>query len=78
MPGQYAAYDIFVDLDTEDEGDLLGDPSAPKSRVFPLHLNDGRDQFWRWTFWPRLAAVFRREQHTVLALHERSVKREER
>ncbi len=46
MRGQYTAYDIFVDLDTEDKGDLLGDSSAPEPRIFPLHLDDGRDQFW--------------------------------
>jgi hypothetical protein len=68
--GEHTAHDILVDLDTEYKGELLSDPPAAKSRVPVLHFNDGRDQLWSRPLGAWLSTAPRREQKSVLALHQ--------
>ncbi|MCK7499520.1 MAG: hypothetical protein MZW92_60830 [Comamonadaceae bacterium] len=47
---EHAANDILVDRDAEDMRDLLGDAHAAETRIAPLHLDDGCDEFRGRTF----------------------------
>jgi hypothetical protein len=51
---EYAAHDIFIDLDAEGIRDLLGDTDATESGIAALHLDDRHNELGRWTFWARL------------------------
>jgi hypothetical protein len=54
---QHTANDVFVELDADRMGYLLGDEHATETRIAPLDLDDGGDEFRRGAFWPRLAAM---------------------
>ena len=45
MLREYPTHNIFVDVDAEGVRDLLGDAHAAETRIAPLHLDDGRDEF---------------------------------
>ena len=75
---KHAANDIFVDLDAEGIRDLLGDPHGAETRIAPLHLNDGRDEFRGRTFGTGFAAMRRRgKEQAVFPIHQGSVELEE-
>lgn len=57
MLREYAANDIFVELDAKGISDLLGDSHATKARIAVLHLDDRRDEFRGWPFRARRASV---------------------
>lgn len=57
---EYAANDIFVDLDAEGMRDLLGDPHVAETRIAAIHLDDGRDEFGGRAFGTGFAAMRRR------------------
>ena len=79
MLSEDAANDILVDRDAESVSDLLGDTHTAELGIAPLHLNNHRDEFRGRAFWTRLTAVRRgREEQTVFAIHQSTVKFEER
>ena len=43
--GKHSTDPIFVDLNAEGVSDLLGNPQVAETRIPPLHLDDGRDEF---------------------------------
>jgi hypothetical protein len=45
MLSEDAAHDIFVDLDAERMGNLLGNSRAPEARIAALHLENRGDEF---------------------------------
>ena len=57
VSGEDAAHDILVDLDFEAMRDLLSDAHAAETRIAPLHLDDGRDEFRGRTFGTGFAAM---------------------
>src|SRR5437667_12530043 len=61
------ADDVFIDADTEGQGDLLGNSRAAPTRITPFHLNDGIDEFFGWSFRARPTTVFGGEQHPVFS-----------
>jgi hypothetical protein len=71
--GEYTAHDIFVDLDSEYKGELLSDPAAAESRIPAFHLDDGGDQLWGRPSGSRPSTALRREQQSILALHQGAV-----
>ena len=75
---KHAANDIFVDLDAEGIRDLLGDPHVAETRIAPLHLDDGRDEFRGRTFGTGFAAMQRTgKEQPVFSIHQRPVKLEQ-
>ena len=69
MFGEDAAHYVFVQFDAERMANLLGNPQMAEVRVSGFHFDDSRDQFRRWTLWPRLATGSGgREQSPVLGL----------
>jgi hypothetical protein len=75
---KHAANDIFVDLDAEGIRDLLGDPHVAETRIAPLHLNDGRDEFRGRTFGTGFAAMRRiGKEQAVFPIYQGSVELEE-
>jgi hypothetical protein len=78
VSGKDAAHDILVDLDSEGMSDLLGDPHVAETRIAPLHLDDGRDEFRGRTFGTGFAAMRRRgKEQAVFPIHRGSVELEE-
>ena len=65
---------VFVDVDAEGEGDLLGYSLAAPGVVAPFHFKDRVDQFLRWAFgtWP--TDSFRGKQESVLSLDQHFMK----
>jgi len=47
---EHATHDIFIDVDAEGMGDLLGDAYTAEPGVSALQLNNRRDEFCRGTF----------------------------
>ena len=74
-PGEHTAHDILVDLDSEYEEELLSDPAAAESRIPAFHLDDGSDQLRGRPFGSPLSTALRREQKSILALHQCAVER---
>ncbi len=52
---EYSANNVFIQLQTKCQIDLLGDSGTAETGVAPLYLNDGLDDFPRWTFGAWLA-----------------------
>jgi hypothetical protein len=68
---KHAANDIFVDLDAEGMSDLLGDAHVPETRIPPLHLHDGRDEFHGRTFGTGFAAMQQTgKEQPVFSIHQ--------
>ena len=68
---------VFVDVDAECQGDLLGNPLAAPSAIAPFHFKDRVDQFFRRAFGTRPTNSFGREQQSVLLLDQHFVKMQE-
>ena len=73
MHCQNAAYDVFVDLDTEGQRDLLGNSRAAPTGITPFHFNDGIDEFFGRSFRTSPTAVFGGEQLSVLSFDQHLV-----
>ena len=76
MPGQHAPYNILINLDVEDQGDLVGYALVTEVRVSAFHLEDCRYQFRRRPAGARFATSFRCEQQAVLPFHQCSMEAE--
>jgi hypothetical protein len=65
---------VFVDVDAECQGDLLGNSLAAPSAIAPFHFKDRVDQFFRRAFgtWP--TDSFGGKQHSVLLLDQHFMK----
>jgi hypothetical protein len=72
--GENPADHVFVDVDAECQGDLLGNPLAAPSAIAPFHFKDRVDQFFRRAFgtWP--TDSFRGKQESVLSLDQHFMK----
>jgi len=66
-------YDVFVDLDTEGQRDLLGNSRAAPTGITPFHFNDGIDEFFGRSFRTSPTAVFGGEQLSVLSFDQHLV-----
>src|SRR5437870_4787616 len=73
MHCQNATYDVFVDLDTEGQRDLLGNSRAAPTGITPFHFNDGIDEFFGRSFRTSPTAVFGGEQLSVLSFDQHLV-----
>jgi hypothetical protein len=60
------ADDVFVGVDAECQGDLLGNALAAPSAIAPFHFKDRVDQFFRRAFWTWPTDAFGGKQHSVL------------
>lgn len=47
---EHATHDIFIDVDAEGVGELLGDAYTAEPGVAALQLNNRRDEFCRGAF----------------------------
>src|SRR5438093_9380783 len=70
---QNAAYDVFVDVDTEGQRDLRGNSRTAPTGITPFHFNNGIDEFFGWSFRTRPKSVFGGEQHPVLSFDQHLV-----
>ena len=70
MSREDAAHDILVDLDCEGMRNLLRDSHTAETRIAPLHLDDGRDEFRGRTFGTGFARMRRgRKEQAVFGLY---------
>jgi hypothetical protein len=69
MLSQYAADDILVDLEVEDQRNLLRDPPAAEAGVTPFDLNDCRNEFRSGTSGSGFSATLGCKQEPVFSLH---------
>ena len=70
----HAAHDIFIDLDAEGVGDLLGNALIAESGVTKLHFDDRRDEFRRGTLRTGFGSSSRGgKQPAIFALDQRSM-----
>src|ERR1039457_5820504 len=77
--GEDATHHVLVQFDTERMANLLGNPQMAEIRVSGFHLDDCRDQFGRWAFWPGLpTGSGGREQSPVLVIDQNSAEPEQR
>jgi aspartate/methionine/tyrosine aminotransferase len=76
---QHAANNVFVDIDRECKGGLLGDSSAAESGISSFHLDDCGNQLEGRTFGAWCPpAVFGSEEQTILSFHEGFVETHDR
>jgi hypothetical protein len=61
---------VFVDVDAECQGDLLGNPLAAPSAIAPFHFKDRVDQFFRRALGTWSTDSFRGKQESVLLLDQ--------
>jgi hypothetical protein len=65
---------VFVDVDAECQGDLLGNPLAAPRAIAPFHFKDRVDQFFRRAFRTWTTDAFGRKQESVLSLDQHFMK----
>ena len=70
MHCQNSADDIFVDIHTEGQRDLLGDSGTAPTRITPFRFNDGIDEFFGRSFGARPTPLIGRKQEAVLSFDE--------
>jgi hypothetical protein len=66
--GENSSNHIFVDLDVEGQGNLLGDARTAPVGITLLYSEDRTDEFCARTLRAGLPAAIRGEQHPVLSL----------
>ena len=59
---------VFIDLNVERQGHLLGDSRTAPVGITLLHFDDRTDEFCARTFRAGLPAAIRGKQHPVLSL----------
>jgi hypothetical protein len=74
VTGENPANYVFVDLDVERQGDLLGDSRTAPVGITLLHFDDRTDEFCARTSRAGLPAAIRGEQHPVLSFAQRFMK----
>lgn len=67
VDAQNPADDIFVDLNSEEQRDLLGDAGTAPRGIVAFHRDNGIDKFFVLPFRARPAAAFRRKRLVVLS-----------
>jgi len=72
--GKNPANHVFIDLNVERQGHLLGDSRTAPGGITLLHFDDHLDEFCARSFRAGLPTTFRGEQHPVLALAHSFVK----
>ena len=78
VSGEDSTNDIFVDIDAEGMRDLLRDLHVAETRIAPLHLDDGRDEFRGRTSGTGFAAMRRgRKEQAVFPIHQGLVELEQ-
>ena len=73
--GENPANHVFVDLDVERQGDLLGDSRTAPVGITLLHFDDCMNEMYARPFRTGLPTAIRGEQHAVLLLAHDFVKR---
>src|SRR5207253_7800925 len=77
--GENSTNHVFVDLRAEGMRDLLGDPHIAETRIAPLHLDDGRDEFRGRTFGTGLTSMRRGgKEQAVFPIYQGFVQLEQR
>jgi hypothetical protein len=72
--GENPSNNVFVDLDVERQGDLLGDSRTTPIGITLLHLDDRMNEFYARSFRAGLPTALRGEQHAVLSIAHGFVK----
>src|SRR5262245_2336388 len=70
---EYAADDVFVDIDAKGTRNLLCDARTANTGIAALELDDRGDELLRWPFWAGASMASRREKPPIFALLERLV-----
>src|SRR2546425_8990518 len=65
--------DIFVDIDTEGQGDLLSNSGTAPTGIASFHFNDGIEEFFGRSSRTRLTTTLGRKQHVVLSFRQHVV-----
>ena len=68
------ADDVFVDVDAECQGDLLGDSLAAPSAIAPFHFNDRVNELFSRSFGTGPTDSFGGKQQSVLMLDQHFMK----
>jgi hypothetical protein len=66
--GENPANHVFVDLNVEGQGQLLGDSRTTPVGITLLHFDDRMNEFYARTLRAGLPAAIRGEQHATLSL----------
>ena len=72
--GENPSNHVFVNLDVERQGDVLGDSRTAPVGIALLHFDDRTDEFCARSFRAGLQSAIRAEQHAVLLLAQSFVK----
>ena len=72
--GENPANHVFVDLDVERQGDLLGDSRTAPIGIELLHFDDRMNEIYARSFRTGLPTAIRGEEHPVLLLDQGFVK----
>ena len=68
-----SAYDIFIDLNSESQRDLLCDSRATPFRITAFHLKDGSNEFFLRPPRSRSASSLWRKQQAIFSFDENTV-----
>ena len=73
MNAQHTADNVFIDLHTESQRDLLSNAGTTPAGIAPFHCHDGRDEVFVGSLRARPTAVPGRKQHAVLSFAQHTV-----
>ena len=73
MNAQHTADNVFIDLHTESQRDLLSNAGTTPAGITPFHCHDGLDEVFVGSLRAGPTAVPRRKQHAVLSLAQHTV-----
>ena len=78
MGCENSANDVLVDVDTEGQGNLLGNAWASPTWIALLHFNNGTNQIRAWAFRSRPRSAFCGKQKPVFSMNQSAMKVEKR
>jgi hypothetical protein len=78
MGCENSANDVLVDVDTESQGNLLGNARASPTWIALLHFNNGTNQIRAWAFRSRPRSAFCGKQKPVFSMNQSAMKVEKR
>src|SRR5664279_2747224 len=73
-----SANDVLVDVETEGQGNLLGNAWASPTWIALLHFNNGTNQIRAWAFRSRPRSAFCGKQKPVFSMNQSAMKVEKR
>src|SRR5215472_9757388 len=74
MNAQHTADNVFIDLHTKSQRDLLSNAGTTAAGIASFHRHDGLDEVSVGSLRARPTAVLRRKQHTVLSFAQHTMK----